>query len=59
MGTGWEGLAGSSESGLGLGLAFGDEDRDRWGNGGNGGLGRQWRRAWERMSFRAAMESDQ
>jgi hypothetical protein len=53
MGTDWEGLVGSSESGLGFG--FGEEERDRWGNGGNGGLGRQWLRAWERSSFRDAM----
>ncbi len=57
MGTDWEGFAGDSESGVGLGLGLEEEEeeRDRWGNDGNGGLGRQWRRAWKRRTLRAAM----
>ena len=50
MGTVCEGLAGDSE--LRLGFEEEEEERDRWGNE---GLERQWRRAWERRSLRAAI----
>lgn len=53
MGTDCEGLAGDSE------LGFEEEEReqrDRWGNE---GLERQWRRAWERRSLRAAISESE
>ena len=55
MGTDCEGLAGDSELGLGFEEEEEEEEeeqRDRWGNE---GLERQWRRAWERRSLRAAI----
>lgn len=53
MGTDCEGLAGDSE------LGFEEEEgeqRDRWGNE---GLERQWRRAWERRTLRAAISESE
>ena len=54
MGTVCEGLAGDSELRLGFEEEEEEEEeqRDRWGNE---GLERQWRRAWERRSLRAAI----
>lgn len=54
MGTDCEGLAGDSE--LGFEEEEEEEQRDRWGNE---GLERQWRRAWERRSLRAAISESE
>lgn len=53
MGTDCEGLAGDSELGF---EEEEEEQRDRWGND---GLERQWRRAWERRSLRAAISESE
>lgn len=54
MGTDCEGLAGDSE--LGFEEEEEEEQRDRWGNE---GLERQWRRAWERRTLRAAISESE